>query len=184
MFHHVPGESLFWADHHLYHFSSVTQSCPNLRTAAHQASLSITNSWSLHKLTHIKSVMPPNHLIFCHHLLLLSSSIFPGIGVFSNESALRFRWPKHWSFSFNISPSNEHPGMFKGLLNKMEYVSLRSGQDYSHSLVRTYSLLWCSVRFPRYSHTVDSLVLQCNLWLKTSGRVKNSVRVSYANSLE
>ena len=169
-------------------FSSVQSlSCVRLFAtpwiAARQASLSITNSQSLPKLRSIKSVMPSNHLILCHPLLLLPS-IFPGIRVFSNESALRFRWPKYWSFSFNISPSNEHPGMFKGLLNKMEYVSLRSGQDYSHSLVRTYSLLWCSVRFPRYSHTVDSLVLQCNLWLKTSGRVKNSVRVSYANSLE
>ena len=76
-------------------------------TAAHQASLSITNSWSLPKLMSIESVMPSNHLILCHPLLLLPS-ILPSIRVFSNESALRMRWPKYWSFSFNFSPSNEH----------------------------------------------------------------------------
>ena len=78
-------------------------------TAARQASLSITNSWSLLTLMSIKSVMPSNHLILCRHLLL--PSIFPSIRVFSNESALRIRWPKYWSFSFNISPSNEYPGL-------------------------------------------------------------------------
>ena len=79
-------------------------------TVAHQASLSITNSQSSLKLTIIESVVPSNHLILCHPLLLLSL-IFPNIGVFSNESALRIRWPKYWSFSFNISPSSEHPGL-------------------------------------------------------------------------
>ena len=79
-------------------------------TAAPQASLSITNSRSLLKLMSIESVMPSNHLIFCH-LLLLPPSIFPSIRVFSNESALHIRWPKYWSFSLNISPSNEHPGL-------------------------------------------------------------------------
>ena len=78
-------------------------------TAAHQASLSITNSQSLLKLMSIKSVMPSNHLILCHPLLLLPS-VFPSIRVFSNESALHIRWPKYWSFSSNISPSNEHSG--------------------------------------------------------------------------
>ena len=79
------------------------------RTAAHQASLSITNSRGLLKLRSISSVIPSNHLILCRPLLL--PSIFPSIGVFSNESALCIRWPKYWSFSFNISPSNEHPGL-------------------------------------------------------------------------
>ena len=79
-------------------------------TAACQASLSITNSQSLLKLMPIKSVMPPNHLILCHPLLLLPS-IFPSIRVFSNESVLHIRWPKYWSFSFNISPSNEYSGL-------------------------------------------------------------------------
>ena len=94
-------------------FSLVTQLCPTLGnpwTAACQASLSIINSWSLLKLMSIESVMPSNHLILCHHLLLLPS-IFPNIRVFSNELALRIRWPKYWSLSFNISPSNEHPGL-------------------------------------------------------------------------
>ena len=78
-------------------------------TAAHQASLSITNSWSLLRLMSIESVMPSNHLILCRPLLL--PSIFPSIRVFSNESALHIRWPKDWSFSFNISPSNVHSGL-------------------------------------------------------------------------
>ena len=77
-------------------------------TAAHQASLSISNSQSLPKPMSIESVMPSNHLILCHPLLLLPS-IFPTIRVFSNESALSIRWPKYWSFSFNISPTSEHP---------------------------------------------------------------------------
>ena len=79
-------------------------------TAACQASLSITNSRSLLKLMSIESVMPSNHLILCHPLLL-PPSIFPSIRGFSKESALRIRWPQYWSFSFNISPSNEHPGL-------------------------------------------------------------------------
>ena len=78
--------------------------------AAHQASLSITNSRSSLRLTSIESVMPSSHLILCHSLLLLPS-IFPSIRVFSNESALCIRWPKYWSFSFSISPSKEHPGL-------------------------------------------------------------------------
>ena len=95
------------------HFSSVAQSHPTLCdpwTAAHQASLSITNSRSLLKLLSIESVMPSNHLILCCPLLLLPL-IFPSIRVFSNESALHIRWPKYWSSSFNISPSSEHPGL-------------------------------------------------------------------------
>ena len=79
-------------------------------TGAHQASLSITNSRSLLKLMSIESVMPSNHLILSRSLLLLPS-IFPSIRVFSNESVLPIRWPKYWSFSFNISPSNEHSGL-------------------------------------------------------------------------
>ena len=94
---------------------SVAQLCPTLcdpRAAALPTSLSFTISWSLLKLMFIESVMLSNHLIVCHPLLLLPS-IFPSIRVFSNESALCIRWPKYWSFSFsfNISPSNEHPGL-------------------------------------------------------------------------
>ena len=79
-------------------------------TALCQVSLSVTNSQSVLKLMPIKSVLPSNHLILCHPLLLLPS-IFPSIRVFSNESALHFRWPKYWNFSFNISPSNEYSGL-------------------------------------------------------------------------
>ena len=79
-------------------------------TAAHQASLSITNSGSLLKLMSIESVMPSNHLILCYPLLLLLS-VFPSIRIFSNESVLSIRWPKYWSFSFSISPSNEYSGL-------------------------------------------------------------------------
>ena len=97
------------------YFSSV-QSLSRVRlfatpwTAARQASLSITNSQSLYKLMSMESVMPSNNLILCHPLLLLPS-IIPSIRVFSKESVLRIRWPKYWSFSFSISPSNEHPGL-------------------------------------------------------------------------
>ena len=79
-------------------------------TAARQASLSITNSWNLFKLMFIELVMPSNHLIVCRPLLLLPF-IFPSIRVFSNESALRIRWPKYWSFDFSSSPSNEYSGL-------------------------------------------------------------------------
>ena len=97
-------------NHPQVQFSSVTQSCPTLCdpwTTAHQASLSITNSWSLLKLMSIESVMPSNHLILCHPILL-SPSIFPSIRVFSNESVFHIRWPKYGSFSFNTGLSNEY----------------------------------------------------------------------------
>ena len=97
----------------VFQFNSLAHSCPILcdpRTATRQASLSITNSQSLLKLKSIESVMPSNHLILCHPLLLLPP-IFPIIRVFSNESVLYIRWPKYWSFSFNISPSNEYSGL-------------------------------------------------------------------------
>ena len=94
-------------------YSSVARSCPTFGTpwtAAHQASLSITNSQSLLKLMSIESVMPSNHLILCRPLLLLPS-VFPSIRLFSNESVLHIRSPEHWTFSFNISPSNECSGL-------------------------------------------------------------------------
>ena len=98
---------------------------------AHQASLSITNSWSLPRLMSIKSLMPSNHLILCHPLLLLPS-IFPNIRVFSNESALRIRWPKYWSFSSSISPSNEHPGLISF---RMDWLDLFAVQRTLKSLL-------------------------------------------------
>ena len=89
---------------------SCVQLCATPRILAHQASLSITNSWSPSKPMSIELVMPSNHLILCHPLLLLPS-IFPNIRVFSNESALRIWWPNYWSFSFSIRPSSEHSGL-------------------------------------------------------------------------
>jgi len=117
------------------------------RTAAHQASLSITNSQSPPKPMSIESVMPSNHLILCHPLLILPSS-FPGIRVFSNESALCIRWPKYWSFSFNISPSNEHPGLISF---RMDWLDLLAVQGTLKSLLQHHSskasTLGCSAFF-------------------------------------
>ena len=93
-------------------------------TAARQASLSITSSRSLPKPMYIESVMPSNHLILCHPLLLLSS-IFPSNRVFSNDSALHIRWPKYWSFSFNISPSNEQPGLISFRTDRLDLLAVQ-----------------------------------------------------------
>ena len=91
--------------------------------AACQASLSITNSWSLLKLMSIESVMPSNHLILCHPLLL--PSIFPSIRVFSNESVLHIRWPKYWSFSFSISPSSEYLGLISFRIDWLDLLAVQ-----------------------------------------------------------
>ena len=93
-------------------------------TASHQASLSITNSWSLLKLKSIDPVMPSNHLILCHPLLL-QPSIFPRIRVSSNESALCIRCPKYWSFSFNISPSNEYSGLISFRMDSLDLLAVQ-----------------------------------------------------------
>ena len=92
-------------------------------TAARQASLSITNSQSLPKLMSVESVMPSNHLILCRPLLLLPS-VFPSIRVFSNKSVLRIRWPKYWSFSLNISPSNEHQGLISFRMDWLDLLAV------------------------------------------------------------
>ena len=114
--------------------------------AAHQASLSITNSWSLLKLMSIESVMPSNHLILCRSLL--SPSVFPSIRVFSNESVLHIRWPKYCSFSFNISPSNEQPGLISFRMDWLNLLAvqgtLKSFLQYSSSKA---SILWRSAFF-------------------------------------
>ena len=104
-------------------------------TTAWQASLSTTNSWSSLKLMWIDSVMPSSHLTLCHPLLLLPS-IFPSIRVFSNEAALHIRWPKYWSFSFNISPSNEHPGLISF---RMDWLYLLPVQGTLKSLLQHHS---------------------------------------------
>ena len=140
--------------------SSGEQNCPSVQfssvqllssvrlfvtpwTAAGQASLSITNSQSLPKLMSIESVIPSNHLILCCPLLLLPS-IFPSIRVFSNESVLPIMWPKYWSFSFNISPSNEHPGLISF---RMDWLDLLASQGTLESSSK-----------PRFK-SINSLVL-------------------------
>ena len=111
---------------------------------ARQASLSITNSQSLPKLMPIESVIPSNHFILCRPLLLLPS-IFPSIRVFSNELALRIRWPKYWSSSFTISPSNEHPGLISF---RMDWLDLSSPtpQFIKRNKIRTYAKLWWTLK--------------------------------------
>ena len=127
-------------------FSSV-QLFVNPWTAAHQSSLPITNSWSLLKFISIESVMPSNHLILCHPLLL-QPSIFPSIRVFSNKSVLCIRWPKYWSFNFSISPSNEHPGLIS---LRMDWLDLLAVQGTLKSLLQHHSskvsILWHSAFF-------------------------------------
>ena len=116
-------------------------------TAARQTFLSITNSWSLPKFISIELVMPSNCFILCCPLLLLPS-IFPSIRVFSNESALHIKWPKYWNFSFNISPSNEHPGLISF---RMDWLDLLAVQGTLRSLLQQHSskasILRCSAFF-------------------------------------
>ena len=113
-------------------------------TAARQASLTFTISWSLRQLLSIEFVMPSNHLILCHPLLLLPS-IFPSIRGFSRESALHIRWPNYWSFSFSISPSNEYSGLISF---RIDWFDLLAVQGTLKSLLQHYSsktsILWCS----------------------------------------
>ena len=116
------------------HLISHVQVFATPRTTACQASLSITNSQSLPKLMSIKMVTPSNHLILCCPLLL--PSIFPSIRVFSNESSLHIRWPKYWSFSFSISPSNEHPGLISF---RMDWLDLLVVQGTLKSLLQHHS---------------------------------------------
>ena len=124
-------------------------------TAAHQASLSITSSSSLLKLMSIKSVMPFNHLILCHPLLLLPS-IFPSIRVFSNESAVRIRWPKYWSFSFNISPSNEHPGLISFRMDWLDLLAVQRTLKESSPTPQFKSINSSALSFP-YSRTLTCI---------------------------
>ena len=138
-------------DYHTQFSSIQLLSCVRLFvtpwTAACQASLSITNSQSLLKLMSIELVMPSNRLILCHPLLLLPS-IFSSIRVFSNESVLHIRWPKYWSFSFNISPSNEHPGWISFRMDWLDFLVV---QGTLKSLLQHHSskasILQCSAFF-------------------------------------
>ena len=126
--------------------SSCIRLSVTLWTAACQASLSITNSQSLLKLMSTESVMPPNHLILCHPLLL--PSIFSSIRVFSNESTLCIRWPKYWSFSFSISPSNEYLGLISFRIDWFDFLAVQGTLKHilqQHS--SKASVLWCSAFF-------------------------------------
>ena len=138
-------------------FSSVQlHSCVRLFVtpgiAACQASMSITTSWSLLKLTSIESVMSSSHLIPCRPLLLLSP-ILPSIRVFSNESTLRMRCPKYWSFSFTIIPSKEHPGLISFRMDWLDHLAI---QETLKSLLQhnssKASILWCSAFYTTSSH--------------------------------
>ena len=154
--HTCPRESLtsviqvLEASCYLVQLSSVAQSCLNLCDpwpAVHQASLSIANSWSLLKLMSVESVIPLNHLILCHPLLLLPS-VFPSIMFFANESVLHIRWPKYCSFSFSISPSIEYSGLISF---RMDWLDLLAVQETLKSLLQHHSskasILRCSAFF-------------------------------------
>ena len=139
---------------HEYQFSrSVVSDSATPWTAARQASLSITNSRSLLSLMSMELVMPSNHLILCCPLLLLPS-VFPSIGVFSNESVLQIRWPKYWSFSFSISPSNEHSGLISF---RSDWLDLLGVPGTLKSLLQHHSsrasILWCSAFFIETLHS-------------------------------
>ena len=144
----IPGPAASRASSVLHgvQFSSV-QSLSCLRlfatpwTAARQASLSIANSQSLLKLMPIESVMPSNHLILCCPLLL-PPSIFPSISIFSNESALRIRWPKYWSFSFSISPSNEYSGLISFRMDWLDFLAVQGTLKSLQHPSSKASILW------------------------------------------
>ena len=167
--------SKIWKSCTLLCISSV-QSLSHVRffatpwTAARQASLSIINSRSPPKPMSIESVMPSNHLILCH-LLLLPPSIFPSIRVFSNESALRIRWQKYWSFSFKISPTNEHPGLISF---RMDWLDLLAVQGTLKSLLQHHgskeSILRCSAFFiAQFSHPYETLQMcSCHFTFSTT----------------
>ena len=124
----------------------VVSDSVSLWTAAHQASLSIANSWNLLKLMPIKLVMPSNHLILFHPLLLLPS-VFPSIRVFSKESVLRIRWPKFCIFSLSISPSNEHSGLISFRMDWLDLLAVQGTLKSLHHYSSKASIIWCSAFF-------------------------------------
>ena len=161
-----------------YQFSSVQSLSRVLLfatpwTAALQASLSITNSWSLLKLMSIESVMPSNHLILCCPLLL-PPSIFPSIRVFSNESALCIRWPKYWSFSFNISPPNEHSGLISFRIDQLDLLTVQGifKSPLQHQSSKA-SILWCSAFF----------IVQLSHPYMTTGKTKALTRLTFVGKV-
>ena len=130
-------------------------------TAARQASLSITNSWSLLRLISIESLMPSNHLVLCYPLLLLPS-IFPSIRVFSNESVVHIRWPKYWSFSFNISPSNEYSGLISFRIDWFDLLAVQGilkgllqHNSSKASILQRSAFFMVQLSHPYISHSFD-----------------------------
>ena len=148
----MPGTWGYTRCQHCLQVSSV-QSLSHVRlfaipwTAARQASLSITNSWSLLKFMSIESVMPSSHLILCHPRLLLPS-IFPSIRVFSNESVLLIRWPKYWAFSFSICPSNDYSGLISFRIDWLYLLAVQGTlKSLFQHLSSKSSILQCSASF-------------------------------------
>ena len=141
----------------IFQFSSVQSLrpvwlCATPRTAARQASLSITNSWSLHKLMSIESVTPSNHLILCRPLLL-PPSVFPSIRVFSNDSLLHIGWPKDWSFSFSISPSNEYSGLISFRIDRLDSIQSKECSGvFSNSIVQKHQFFGTQLSLWPNSH--------------------------------
>ena len=173
---HTDGPQTHAKMFNLAHYSVQLLNCSDSAipwTAARQASLSINNCQSLLKLMSTESVMPSNNLILCCPLLLLPS-IFPSIRVFSNESALCIRWPKYWSFSFNISPSNEHPGLISF---RMDWLDLPAVQGALKSLLQQHSskasILLCSA----------FLIVQLSHPYMTTGKTTALTRWTFADKV-
>ena len=167
----VDSDKLIYANVHSKFTSVQSVSCVWLFgtpwTAACQAALSITNSWSLLKLIHIKSVMSSYHLILCC-ALLLQPSILPNIRVFSNESVLWFRWPKYWSFRFSISPSNEYSGLLSFRMDWLDFLAI---QRILKSLLQHHnSKVWILLHSPLF-------IVQLSHPYMTTGSRKNSWQI-------
>ena len=145
---------MFWAASSVQLLSCVRLFATTWTTAI-QASLFITSSWSLPKLMSIESLMPSNHVILCHPLLLLPS-IFPSIRVFSNELVLHIRWPKYWSFSFNISPSNEYSGPVSFRMDWLNLLAVQGTLQESSPTPQFKSINSSTLSF-LYSPTLTSI---------------------------
>ena len=166
----------------MHGFPSVTFSVGSVQSLSHvwlfvtpwiaacQAFLSITNSWSLFKLMPIKSVMPSSHLILCHPLLLLPP-IPPSIRIFSNESTFRMRWPKYWSFSFSISPSNEHPGLISSAAKSLQLCPALCDPIDSNppgslvpGILQARTLEWVAISFSKEALLIINWLIYLILW--------------------
>ena len=165
---------LFWGEQtRVVQSLSCVQLFATPWTAAHQASLSVTNSQILLKLMTIESVMPSNHLILCHPLLL-PPSVFPSIRVFSNESVLHIMWPKNWSFIFNISPSNEYSGLISF---RIDWFDLLAVQGTPKSLLQHHSS-----KASILQHLVFFIVQLSHLYM-TTGKIISLTRCTFVGKV-